>query len=248
MLDPPIISPTDDPSNTNLSLSDLEIFACEIRWLSYRLNLWSVYRFCFGSLLNPSPTFPRLGMSISLDLILLSNMTGSYVNLSSSNNLGRHVAWVEFTQEFLAQLSSAIKLCSLVLCFDLWIASLLILNLMTTFTCYPSIVWCLFLQPIRWHLKCHIVCAFNNGVTISILWCRDETESLLWAHTQGCAARHALVSGLLVMIHYKMTTDVLFLVILFPWLSPYVKSEHSYLWPIVVELPPEVAKRTTFEE
>jgi hypothetical protein len=26
-----------------------------------------------------------------------------------------------------------------------------------------------------------------------------------------------------------MTTDVLFLVILFPWLSPYVLSEHSYL-------------------
>jgi hypothetical protein len=64
---------------------------------------------------------------------------------------------------------------------------------------------------------------------ISILWCHDETESLLWAHTQGCAAQHVLVSGLLVMIHYEMTTNVLFLVILFPWLSPYVLSEHSYL-------------------
>jgi hypothetical protein len=123
---------------------------------------------------------------------------------------------MEFKQESPAQLSSIIKLCSLVLCFDLRIASLLILNLVTTFACYPSLVWCLFLQPIRWHLKCHIVCAFNNGVTISILWCRDETESLLWARTQGCAARHVLVSGLLVMIHYEMTTDVLFLVILFP--------------------------------
>jgi hypothetical protein len=75
-------------------------------------------------------------------------------------------------------------------------------NLATTFACYPSLVWCLLLQPIRWHLKCHIVCAFNNGVTISILWCHDETKSLLWVHTQGCAARHTLVSRLLVMIHY----------------------------------------------
>jgi hypothetical protein len=50
---------------------------------------------------------------------------------------------------------------------------------------------------------------------ISILWCRDETESLLWARTQGCAARHALVSGLLVMVHYETTADVLFLVTVF---------------------------------
>jgi hypothetical protein len=58
---------------------------------------------------------------------------------------------------------------------------------------------------------------------------RDETESLLWPCTQGCAAQHALVLGLLVMIHYEMTTDVLFLVTLFPWLSPYILSGDSYL-------------------
>jgi hypothetical protein len=136
---------------------------------------------------------------------------------------------VEFTQESLAQLSSTIKLWSLVLCFDLWITSLLILNLVTTFAWYPALVWCLFLQPIRWHLKCHIVCAFNNGVMISILWCRDKIESLLWARTQGCAAWHALVLGLLVMIHYEITTNVLFLVTLFPWLSPYILSRDSYV-------------------
>jgi hypothetical protein len=50
---------------------------------------------------------------------------------------------------------------------------------------------------------------------ISILWCRDETKRLLWACTQGCDARHALVLGLLVMIHYETTTDVLFLVTVF---------------------------------
>jgi hypothetical protein len=33
-------------------------------------------------------------------------------------------------------------------------------------------------------------------------WCRDETESLLWC-THGWAARHALVSWLIVVIHYK---------------------------------------------
>jgi hypothetical protein len=31
-------------------------------------------------------------------------------------------------------------------------------------------------------------------------WCRDETESLLWC-THGWAARHALVSWLIVVIH-----------------------------------------------
>jgi hypothetical protein len=43
------------------------------------------------------------------------------------------------------------------------------------------------------------------------------------------SAWHALVSGLLVMIHYEMTTDVLFLMTLFPWLSPYILSRDSYL-------------------
>jgi hypothetical protein len=115
----------------------------------------------------------------------------------------------------LAQLSSTITLCSLALCFNLWLASLLTLNLVTTLTCYSSLVWCLFLPPNRCHLIFHFVYAFNNGVTISILWCHDETESLLWARTQGCAARHTLVSGLLVRIHYETTTDVLFLVTVF---------------------------------
>jgi hypothetical protein len=42
---------------------------------------------------------------------------------------------------------------------------------------------------------------------VMVLWlndgrCRDETESLLWVRTQGWAARHALVSRLIVVIHY----------------------------------------------
>jgi hypothetical protein len=35
-------------------------------------------------------------------------------------------------------------------------------------------------------------------------WCRDKTESLLWC-THGWAARHALVSRLIVVIHYGTT-------------------------------------------
>jgi hypothetical protein len=148
---------------------------------------------------------------ISLDLMLLSNMTRTFCLVITLVDARREWKW----PRTLAQLSSAIKLCSLVLCFNLRIASLLTLNLVTILACYSYLVWCLFLPPNRCHLIFHFVCAFNNGVTISILWCRDETESLLWARTQGCAARHALVSGLLFMIHYETTSDVLFLVTIF---------------------------------
>jgi hypothetical protein len=40
-------------------------------------NLWSVYRFCSGSLLSPSQLLTSLNV-ISLDLMLLSNMTGTF--------------------------------------------------------------------------------------------------------------------------------------------------------------------------
>jgi hypothetical protein len=43
---------------------------------------------------------------------------------------------------------------------------------------------------------------FSNGVVTNDRWCRDETESLLWC-THGWAARHALVSWLIVVIHYE---------------------------------------------
>jgi hypothetical protein len=48
-------------------------------------------------------------------------------------------------------------------------------------------------------------CQFGNGVTINGLWCRDETESLLWMRTQDCATRRVLVLRSLVMIHYGTT-------------------------------------------
>jgi hypothetical protein len=43
---------------------------------------------------------------------------------------------------------------------------------------------------------------FGNGIRANDWWCRDETESLLWC-THGWAARHALVSRLIVVIHYE---------------------------------------------
>jgi hypothetical protein len=43
---------------------------------------------------------------------------------------------------------------------------------------------------------------FGNDVMTNDWWCRDETESLLWC-THGWAARHALVSQLIVVIHYE---------------------------------------------
>jgi hypothetical protein len=49
------------------------------------------------------------------------------------------------------------------------------------------------------------------------------------------------------MIHYETTADVFISRDCFPWLSPYILSEDSYLRPYVVELPLEVAKRITFE-
>jgi hypothetical protein len=52
---------------------------------------------------------------------------------------------------------------------------------------------------------CHVdlsLDAFGNGVMTNDWWCRNETESLLWC-THGWAARHALVSWLIVVIHYK---------------------------------------------
>jgi hypothetical protein len=114
-----------------------------------------VYWFCFRSLLSSSH-FSCFSIFISPDLWLLPNMTGSHVNLSSGNHLGVRKACMEFKQESHAQLSSIIKLCSLVLCFDRRIASLLTLNLVTIFACYPSLVWCLFLHPNLCHLKFHL--------------------------------------------------------------------------------------------
>ena len=132
-------------------------------------------------------------------------------------------------QESPAQLSSAIKLCSLALYFDLWITSLLTPNLVTTIVCYPSFSWCLLLCNQKLcHVKILLGCMFSNGATISDLRCRDETESLLWVHTQGCAARHVLVSEFLVMIHYRTAPMCYFHASSSLVISPYLIERSLY--------------------
>ena len=67
----------------------------------------------------------------------------------------------------------------------------------------------LFSEPYSHGLHLSVLCGFligyvGNGVMTNDQWCRDETESLLWC-THGRAARHALVSRLIVVIHYGTT-------------------------------------------
>jgi hypothetical protein len=111
--------------------------------------------------------FPSLGMFIKLDLMLLLNMIESPINLLSGTHLGGRKSYVEFKQESLPQLSLAIELCSLVLYVDFQIASLLILNLMTTFACYPSFAQWLFLQLKLCHLRFDLGGVISNGVMSS---------------------------------------------------------------------------------
>jgi hypothetical protein len=56
----------------------------------------------------------------------------------------------------------------------------------------------------------HYWCQFSNGVMVKDLWCRGETESLMWMCTQDFAAWHMPVSRSLVMIHYETTLNVIF--------------------------------------
>ena len=74
--------------------------------------------------------------------------------------------------------------------------------------------------------------------TISELRCRDETESPLWRPTQGCAARHALVSRSLTMIHYGTTLMKCHLVSLSLVIS-FIISMDSENWLDRVELLPQ---------
>jgi hypothetical protein len=55
-------------------------------------------------------------------------------------------------------------------------------------------------------------------------WCRDETESLLWC-THGWAARHALVSQLIVVIHYG-TIPMCYLLWTFSQSDRYILSQY----------------------
>jgi hypothetical protein len=108
------------------------------------------------------------------------------------------------------------------------------------------LMWCSFCQPSLLQLRLHsyflshtlmgsvYLCyvdfslvAFSNGVMTNDRWCRDDTESLLWC-THGWVARHALVSRLIVVIHYE-TTDVLsFVDILFKVIAAFCLNMPRY--------------------
>jgi hypothetical protein len=60
-------------------------------------------------------------------------------------------------------------------------------------------------------------------------WCRDKTESLLWARTHGWAARHALVSWLIVVIHYE-TILMCYLLCTFPQSGRCILSQHAAIF------------------
>jgi hypothetical protein len=115
--------------------------------LPYQLNLWLTHQFCPWSLLTSSPIFPSLEMFISLDLMLLLNMIESLVNLSSGNHLGGRKVCVDLSKDLV--LRCLRQLSYVLLCYVLisGLPSWLILNLVTTFVWYPSIVLCLFYIP-----------------------------------------------------------------------------------------------------
>jgi hypothetical protein len=70
-----------------------------------------------------------------------------------------------------------------------------------------------------------LLVAFGNGVMTNDWWCRDETESLLWARSHGWAARHALVSRLVVMVHYE-TILMCYLLWIFSQSDRCILSQH----------------------
>jgi hypothetical protein len=82
--------------------------------------------------------------------------------------------------------------------------------------------------------------ASSNGIMANDWWCRDETESLLWC-THGSAARHALVSQLIVLIHCE-TTMMCYLLWIFSQsdrciLSQYVAMFYPNLSSVYCQIP-----------
>jgi hypothetical protein len=69
---------------------------------------------------------------------------------------------------------------------------------------------------------------FGNGVMTNDWWCRDETESLPWC-THGWAARHALVSWLIVVIHYE-TILMCYLLWIFSQSDRRILSQHAAIF------------------
>jgi hypothetical protein len=121
------------------------------------------------------------------------------------------------------------------------------------------LMWCSFCQPSLLQLRSHsyflshtlmgsiYLCYVNfllvvsgSDVMTNDWWCRDETESLLWC-THGWAARHALVSWLIVVIHCE-TIPMCYLLWTFSRsdrciLSRYVTIFYPNMSPVSCQIP-----------
>jgi hypothetical protein len=102
-------------------------------------------------------------------------------------------------------------------------------------------IFIIHIWPTLSHMGFLIGCVFSNGVMINDWRCRDETESLLWVHTQGCAAWHALVSQFLIMIHCR-ATPMCYLLAILSWSIPQclvrrsiyqIKSSRTSSWSCI---------------
>ena len=151
-------------------------------------------------------------------------------------------------QESPAQLSSAIKLCSLALYFDLWITSLLTPNLVTTIVCYLSFSWCL--------LLCNQNCATWKffWVVCSVMVPRLAIYGAVTKPRASYGRAHKVVllgthwyRGSLSWSIAELHRCVIFTWAL-PWLSLRSVVEDLYVESNAIGLPFEVVQWLTFEE
>jgi hypothetical protein len=137
-----------------------------------------------------------------------------------------------------AQSPSAIELCSLVLCFDLRITSLLMLNLMTTFACYLSLYGACSYNLIgaTWNFT-FVVCL------VMVLWI--ATDGAMTKPRASCGCRHMAGcltrAGIMVSSHDPLWNDGRCIILSCPFflvISPYrivrsisqTKSSRASIW------------------
>jgi hypothetical protein len=167
-------------------ISHLWSFSYSSLWWSWRCFIGFIYRQCIhldqGILLLSCGSLMSLRSSVIMISWVLPSGIPSRTNLWPGNLRVNHkiILWVKenshvmlFCQQSLLQLRPH--------------------SYFLSHTLMGSIYLC--------HVDLSLV-AFDNGIMTNDWWCRDETESLLWC-THGWAARHALVSRLIVVIHYE---------------------------------------------
>jgi hypothetical protein len=94
---------------------------------------------------------------------------------------------------------------------------------------FSHIFWAIFSwAPSNYATRIFSLVTFGNGVMTNDWWCRDETESLLWC-THGWASRHALVSWLIVVIHYE-TILMCYLLWTFSQSDRCILSQHAAIF------------------